>query len=201
MPMMRWACLCAVLARLVLDALDDVRRLEARLALHAADQLVLGLLAGEAGDLLELGALLGGEAGELGGLLLGGFLAGLDLLLPARDLALLLDHLIQPLVERVLLLGEPPLDRLELLAPGARRLLELAARLQQLLLGRQIGLAPLGLGLARRVLEPLLRFAPGLGQQARGAAAREIEGQTAYRDRHGHQRRDQNQIRLHVVTP
>ncbi len=167
-------------------------RLHPRLVLERAGELLLRLLRGETGDALELGALRLDQLGELA-------LAGLDLLLAlgdrlfARaDLALALGLLGEPLVEVVLLLGQPALQRLELVAALARGLLELVARRQQLLLGRQLGLAQLGLLLALRLFENLRRLAPRLGDAPTRRAADPQQPDGDQRERRGDDRTYEN---------
>ena len=104
--------LVGLLAGLVLDPLDDVRGLDAGVVFEQADQLLARLLGGQAGDLLELGALLGEHAVEVGLLLFEPLLARCDGAVELAELLVALAQLVGPLVEGVFLLGEPPLERL-----------------------------------------------------------------------------------------
>jgi hypothetical protein len=66
-------------------------------------------------------------------------------------------------IEPDLLLGQPLLDLLELLPPLTGGVLELAARREQLLLGRQLRLADLRLAFAARLVEQALGALAGVG--------------------------------------
>src|SRR5262249_31566748 len=81
--------------------------------------------------------------------------------------------LVEPLVDRVLLLRQPLLERLELAAPLARGLLEFAARLEELLLGQQLGLAQLGLAVALGGVDQFLGALASLAEDLAGSPARE----------------------------
>ncbi len=155
-----------LLAGLVLDPLDDVGRLDLGLVLHDADQLVARLLGGEAGDLLETAALLLHHPVEVAFLLFEGLLAAGQGAVELVELLLPLGLLVGLLVEVVFLLGEAPLEGLQLGAPLARRRLEFAAGLEELLLGGHVGFAQTGLALPPRVFEDAVGFALRLGEDA-----------------------------------
>ena len=144
-----------------------MRGVDARLVLEAADELVLGLLRSEAGDLLEPGALLGRQPVATSTSLTA---TSFSRRRPGRARAptssVALVELVEPLVEAVFLLGEPALESLELAAPLARRGLELGARLKQLLLGRELALFQPGVGIAPRLVLEARRLALRLSQPA-----------------------------------
>ena len=153
----------ALLARLVLDALDDVGGLDLGLVLERADQLLARLLGGQPGDVLEPLADLAGLALELLVAVVGHALAAGEGLLAPGEVAVALVLLLLALVEGVFLLGEAALDRLELGAALARRGLELGAGDEQLLLGDELGFADLRLAFAARLLEQAVGLAVRLG--------------------------------------
>jgi hypothetical protein len=174
-----------LLAGLVLDPLDDVGGLDPRLVLHHLDQLFLRLLGGQAGDLLELGALLVEHAAELGLALLHPLLAGGDRAVELGELLVAAGELLPPLVEAVFLLGEAALLDLELGTPLARYLLELAARLEELLARGHLGLAHLGLAVALGVLDDLVGLAMRGRQDALGLLAQRAPAEPEHEDRDG----------------
>ncbi len=150
--------------------------------------------------MLELAALLGDQPLELA-------LARLDLLLAAGDGLLQRRRVLLAAVEvlaaaqhAVLAVAQLAFERLELVALAARGLLELAARLQQLLLGGELGLAPLGRCRALGLLERLLGLAAGLRQDALGVAPQqqpiEHEG-----ERHRDGDRTCDGCKVHAITP
>ena len=162
-----------MLARLVLDALEQPRRLHPRVALHHPHQLFLGLLRGEAADLLQPLALLLHQLVELDALLLHLQLELVELALALAQLGLA--PLDRPLLARevVVELGDATLLLVELGALLRRHLLELAAGLEQLLLGGELALAQLGGHLPLGVVEDAGRFDLGLLLLLGGDAADE----------------------------
>jgi hypothetical protein len=153
MPMMRWACLLAVSRASSSRRLDQVGGFDARLVLDDADQLVAGLLGGEAGDLLEPRPFLLDHLLELDLPLLHAFFAAGQRAVELMEVLLALGELVPLFVEVVFLLRQPPLERFELGAPLAGHRLELGAGLEKLLLGGNIGLAQAGLALPLGVLD------------------------------------------------
>ncbi len=161
--------LVGLLAGLVLDALDDVGGLDAGLVLHHPHQLFARLLGGQAGDLLELAPLLLEHALELALTLLGVLLADRERAVELGQVLVPAGEIVGPLFEVVFLLGEAALLHLELRPALAGELLELAARLEKLLLGGDLGLAHLGFALA-----------PGVFHDRRGVLARLIHDATPF---------------------
>ncbi len=161
----------ALLARLVLDSLDQVGGLEPGVVLERADQLLARLLRREAGDLLELRARLARQAVGLARPLLDRLLAAGERLLAPGELLVALALLLEPLVERVFFLGQPLLDRFELLASLAGGVLEFGARGEQLLLRRELRLADLGFAFALGFLEQALGAAASVGELGLAPAA------------------------------
>jgi len=188
--MMRWACRPAC-SGLVLDALDDVGGLDLGLVLHHPHQLLPRLLGGEAGDLLELGALLVHHPLELRLALLDALLAADQRAVELGELLVAPGELLAALVEAVFFLGEAALLDLQLRAPFAGDLLELATRLQQLLARGDLGLAHLGLALPPGVLDDLIGLAAGGLQHALRLLAERAPSEEEDQDRdderrHGH---------------
>src|ERR1044071_2203181 len=156
--------LIAQLGRFALDALDDVRRIDLRFVLDAADQLALRFFGGEAGNLLELVPLGFHQLVELGLARLDAFLAIADravALLDFRDAAV---DLLRFLVERFFLLLHPPLDRFDLVALLLRVPVEVGAHLEEFFLRLQIGFLDACARLFLGVLDDALTRRLGLGQ-------------------------------------
>jgi len=114
------------------------------------DQLFFRLPGGHPRDLLEPLPLLAHQPLRLRRLPLALLLAGDEPFLPRGELPVALLDLAEPLVQAVFPLCEAALDGLDLGSPLARHRLELGASLQELLLGRELGLLDPGFGLPLR---------------------------------------------------
>src|SRR6266571_113041 len=159
--------------RLLLDAAQDVRGLLPRLGLDLAQQLAAGLPRRRAGDALQPGPALQ-EQGL--GLLLGRRDALLPLAQPAlaiAELVLLLPQQIELARDVALLLLQPLLDPLHLVAPGARLIFEAGRRGAVLLLGLHIRLLEACLGPPLGVRQQLHGAPLGFGPQPAHGQARD----------------------------
>ena len=138
--------------------------IDARLVLESTSELVLGLLGGQAGDLLEAVPLLGDQTGGLGLLAADLLLAPGEGAVADDELLVALIELTQAFVEAVFLLGEAAFEGLELATAGARRGFELGAGLEELFLGRELALFELGFAVPPRLFAHAGGFALGLGE-------------------------------------
>ena len=112
------------------------------------------------------------------------FLAAGQSAVAADQLLVALVDLAEALVEAVFLLGEAAFQGLELAAPRPRGGFELGARLEELLLGRELALLQLGFAIPPRLFAHTGGFALGLGEAllADVANPRPAENQDGCRD-------------------
>ena len=120
----------------------------------------------------------------------GALAQGQRALAPA-EVTIAIVELLLTLFGRVFFLGESPLEPLELAAALARGVLELGARLEQLLLGGQVGFFELRLGVARRRFAQPLGFALRVVEDAPAGPAQPVPADP-YQHQRGDDLRDQN---------
>ena len=144
-------------AHVLLGLAQNLSLVPHALGADAGDELVVGVVLGEAGDALELGGLLGHELVKVG-------LATVQLALKAGELVL-------PAVEGVVSVVQGLLALHDAVLEG----LELALALLLLGLGVLLELQNLLLGLQDRLLLCVLGLAVGLGGDALGLAARVLD--------------------------